>query len=331
MCGQGRFCDVAVVQFGGAAPLSHRPAYPEQINLTALGSTVSPEELAARLLARVRGYGPCAVAFSGGVDSAVVAQAAFLVHGAAAVAVTAVSPSLAAAEREFAAAQARDIGIRHVELATTEFSRDEYRRNAGDRCYFCKDTLYSLTRTQLADLGVEVLVNGANLDDAGDHRPGMQAATAHGVRSPLLEEGLGKTSVRALAAWWNLRSADKPAAPCLASRIAYGVEVTEDRVGRVERAEAWIRRVTGIRNLRVRLEYHELARIEVLPEDFGFLMSPEVRQRLVDELKSLGFRAVTLDLEGFRSGNLNGLLVQLGSGLKHEAGTAPGAAGAENV
>lgn len=294
-------------------------------------SAVSPEVLASGLLARIRSYGPCAVAFSGGVDSAVVAQAAFFVHGAAAVAVTAVSPSLAESERDFAALQARAIGIRHVEIATTEFTREEYRRNAGDRCYFCKDTLYALTRTQLAELGVEVLLNGANLDDAGDHRPGMQAAAHHGVRSPLLEEGLTKASVRALATLWNLQSADKPAAPCLASRIAYGVEVTEERVGRVERAEAWIRRATGIQVLRVRVEQSELARIEVLPEDFALLMAPELRHSLVSELRSFGFRAVTLDLEGFRSGNLNGLLVPLGLGVQPGTASATAAAGVRHV
>lgn len=294
-------------------------------------AAVSPEELASGLLTRIRNYGPCAVAFSGGVDSAVVAQAAFLVHGAAAVAVTAVSPSLAASERDFAALQARAIGIRHVELATTEFAREEYRRNAGDRCYFCKDTLYALTRTQLAELGVEVLLNGANLDDAGDHRPGMQAAAHHGVRSPLLEEGLTKASVRALATLWNLQAADKPAAPCLASRIAYGLEVTEERVGRVEKAEAWIRQTTGIRVLRVRIEQSELARIEIPPEDFALLMAPEVRQPLVGQLRSLGFRAITLDLEGFRSGNLNGLLVPLGLGSHHATSSETDAARDHNV
>ena len=295
--------------------------------MSTVRSAVSPEELASGLLTRIRSYGPCAVAFSGGVDSAVVAHAAFLVHGASAVAVTAVSPSLAASERDFAVLQAQSIGIRHVEIATTE----EYRRNSGDRCYFCKDTLYTLTRARLAELGVSVLLNGANLDDAGDHRPGMQAATHHEVRSPLLEEGLNKVSVRAIAAFWNLQSADKPAAPCLASRIAYGVEVTEERVGRIEKAEAWIRQHTGIRVLRVRLEQADLARIEVPPEDFALLMAPDVRERLISELKSLGFRAITLDLEGFRSGNLNGLLVPLGLGSHHATGSLTSPAGGGHV
>ncbi|MEY3457220.1 MAG: hypothetical protein RL215_377 [Planctomycetota bacterium] len=294
---------------------------PEHCNLNPSPSNSSVSELAERLLQRLRAIGPCAVAFSGGVDSAVVAKAAYLTHGPLAVAVTAVSPSLAAAEREFAAEEARAIGIRHVELPTQEFDRPEYRRNAGDRCFFCKDTLYSLALTQLRELGVDVLVNGANADDAGDHRPGMQAAVQHGVRSPLMEEGFNKAAVRALAAHWNLRSADKPAAPCLASRIAYGVEATAERVERVEQAEAWIRKQTGIRVLRVRVEPNELARIEVLPEELGLLLTAELRLQLVGAFKSFGFRAVTLDLEGFRSGNLNQLLIPLGTGASTASGS----------
>lgn len=272
---------------------------------------VLPEtpEIASRLLQRLRDIGPCAVAFSGGVDSAVVAMAAKLVFGEQAVAVTAVSPSLATSEREFAAAEARAIGIRHLELSTHEFERPEYRRNTGDRCFFCKDTLYSLAASRLAELGMTVLVNGANADDAGDYRPGMQAAIQHNVRSPLLEEGLNKATVRQLAAYWNLNSADKPAAPCLASRLAYGVEATPERVGRVERAEAWIREQTGIRVLRVRVEQGELARIEVPPEHLALFVADPFRTQLFEMLRSIGFRAVTLDLEGFRSGNLNQLLI----------------------
>jgi len=159
----------------------------------------------------------------------------------------------------------------------------------------------------------------------------MQAAAHHGVRSPLLEEGLTKASVRTLATLWNLQAAEKPAAPCLASRIAYGLEVTEERVGRVEKAEAWIRHTTGIRVLRVRIEQSELARIEIPPEDFALLMAPEVRQPLVGQLRSLGFRAITLDLEGFRSGNLNGLLVPLGLGSHHATSSETDAARDHNV
>ncbi len=260
---------------------------------------------AERLTSLIRDLGPVAVAYSGGVDSAVVAKAAFEVWGDRAVAVTAVSPSLAASEREIARNEAVRIGIRHVEFATTEFHREEYRRNAGDRCFFCKDTLYTLAASQLNDLGVTCLVNGANADDLGDHRPGMQAAKNHQVRSPLLELGLTKHDVRELARFWGLTVAEKPAAPCLASRIAYGVEVTEERVHRIELAEALIRQLVDVSDLRVRCEHNELARIEVRVAELPRLLDPLVRGQITNGLKSLGFRSVTMDLEGFRSGNLN--------------------------
>jgi uncharacterized protein len=268
----------------------------------------SIEATALGLIDRIRSYGPVAVAFSGGVDSAVVAKAAELAWGARAVAVTAVSPSLAESEREIAGREAALIGIRHMEITTNEFERPEYRRNAGDRCFFCKDTLYSLTRERLAEFQVECIVNGANTDDLGDHRPGMRAAVEHHVRSPLIEQGINKATVRELARFWNLSVADKPAAPCLASRIAYGVEVTEERVSRIELAEAFLKQITGLNELRVRHEASDLARIEVPLHALPLLTDPATRNAIVSKFLSLGFRAITLDLEGFRSGNLNAAL-----------------------
>ena len=274
------------------------------------------DAVARSLVERLRAYGSVAVAFSGGVDSAVVAKAAVEALQNQAVAVTAVSPSLASSELEIARREAVLIGIRHIELQTSEFERPEYRRNAGDRCFFCKDTLYELTSARLSELGVEVVVNGANTDDVGDHRPGMQAAIDHSIRSPLIEERLNKASVRALARHWNLSVAEKPASPCLASRIAYGVEVTEERVFRVEQAEEILKAVTGILELRVRHEANELARIEVPVDQVARLLEPDLQATIVKEFRSLGFRFVTVDLEGFRSGSLNSALplVQLRSG-----------------
>jgi pyridinium-3,5-biscarboxylic acid mononucleotide sulfurtransferase len=256
----------------------------------------------------LRSYESCAVAFSGGVDSAVVAKAAVEALGSRAVAVTAVSPSLASSELQIARAEAALIGIRHVEIRTDEFQRPEYRANAGNRCFFCKDTLYSLTQSKLEELGVSCIVNGANTDDLGDHRPGMQAAKDHHVRSPLIEAGINKSQVRELARFWNLSVSEKPASPCLSSRIAYGVEVTEERVRRVELAEAFLKQLTGLQELRVRHEADEVARVEVSLRDLGQLADAATCVPVVEELKRLGFRRVTLDLEGFRSGSLNDAL-----------------------
>jgi pyridinium-3,5-biscarboxylic acid mononucleotide sulfurtransferase len=260
------------------------------------------------LLDVLRTGGRVAVAYSGGVDSAVVAMAARLACGDRAFAVTAVSPSLASGELENAVDIARRIGIRHVVIDTREFSESGYIQNAGNRCYYCKTELYSRIEEIAAREPFDLLVNGANADDIGDHRPGMLAATQHQVRSPLLEVGLTKTEVRELAREWGLPVWDKPASPCLSSRIAYGVEVTPERVARVDAAEVWLRSQLGIRELRVRLEANDLARIEVPVAAVTRLTDDDLRQRTAGHLRSLGFRYVTIDLEGFRSGSLNAAL-----------------------
>ena len=266
------------------------------------------EEAADRLLEVMRVVGPCAVAFSGGVDSAVVARAAWELFPEQAIAVTAVSPSLAAAELEIARQEASHIGIAHRLIRTDEFDRSEYRANAGDRCFYCKDTLYATAEFILRETGLGVMVNGANLDDRGDHRPGMKAAVAHSIRSPLIEAGLNKADVRAVARYWNLSVAEKPASPCLSSRIAYGVEVTSERVRMIEEAERCLREMTQVGVLRVRLEHGEIARIEVPVESLGLFVEPHARERITSQLLTLGFRQVTLDLQGFRSGSLNAAL-----------------------
>ncbi len=261
-----------------------------------------------RLLNVLGGCGSVAVAFSAGVDSTVVAKAAQLACGERAIAVTAESPSLATGELEQAVELARRIGIRHRVVRTSEFLDNNYLSNPANRCYFCKTELYSLLTRMLPELGVEVIVNGANLDDRGDHRPGMQAATEHSVRSPLIEAGLTKSDVRELAHDWELPIWDKPAMPCLSSRVAYGVAVTPERLRRIDMAEQFLAGELGTRELRVRLEAGELARIEVPLELLPRLLEPDLRQRTVAELEHLGFRCVTIDLAGFRSGSLNALL-----------------------
>jgi pyridinium-3,5-biscarboxylic acid mononucleotide sulfurtransferase len=259
------------------------------------------------LLDWLRNRGRVAVAFSGGVDSAVVAQAARLALGDRALAVTGTSASLAEGEAETARRVAAQIGIRHVFISTTEFDNPLYQRNAADRCYHCKDELYSRIGAMRGELGFDVLVNGANADDAGDYRPGMVAAGEHAVSSPLLELGFTKSDVRALAADWGLEVADKPASPCLSSRVAYGEAVSPERLAMIDRAEQYLRAL-GCGELRVRYHQGDLARIEVTPAQLARLASPELREPLVARLRELGFRFVTLDLAGFRSGSLNTLL-----------------------
>ncbi|MEI8382146.1 MAG: ATP-dependent sacrificial sulfur transferase LarE [Planctomycetota bacterium] len=261
-----------------------------------------------RLLRILQGYGRVAVALSAGVDSSVVAKGAHLACGSNAVAVTAVSSSLAAGELEQAVAVAESIGIRHRVIQTQEFSDPNYLQNPANRCYYCKSELY-LRLTELAPtLGVDVLANGANLDDRGDYRPGMQAAGDFQVRSPLIEAEFTKSDVRELAKLWELAVWDKPATPCLSSRIAYGIAVTPERVQRIDRAEQFLRQELNLRELRVRCEANELARIEVPLEAIDALMSPALRDKVREHFHALGFRYVTIDLDGFRSGSLNAVL-----------------------
>ncbi len=260
-----------------------------------------------RLLAMVRQLGSVAVAFSGGIDSTVVAKAAFIALGERAVAVTADSPSVARSEIADAIRLAQLIGIRHQMIATQEFANPSYLQNDGSRCYHCKTELYSQITSRLAELGVAVVCSGANLDDQGDYRPGLTAAAEQQVRHPLQEAGLTKADVRALARHWDLPTWDKPAAPCLASRIAPGVAVTPERTTRIEAAEAWLKG-HGFAECRVRLHTDDLVRIEVPAHSLEQLTEPSCRQDLLRVFQELGFRYITLDLQGFRSGSLNALV-----------------------
>ncbi len=272
-------------------------------------TALSPELTAKRdrLLEVLRGLGSAAIAFSGGIDSTVVAAAAQQALGDAAVAITADSPSVPRSELEDARRLAGLIGIRHLVVATQEFADADYVRNDGARCYYCKSELYSQIEAMLPQLGVAIVCSGANLDDEGDYRPGLRAAAEHRVRHPLQEAGFTKADVRALAQHWGLPTWDKPASPCLSSRLAPGVEVTPERTARVEEAEKYLHEL-GFRECRVRLHEGELARIEVPADGLGRLLEPEVREAFLAHLKALGFRFVTLDLEGFRSGSLNSLV-----------------------
>ncbi len=260
-----------------------------------------------RLLQRMRHYGGCVVAFSGGVDSATVAAVAYRVLGSRAVAVTAQSESLSQYQRQLAAQVAQQIGIRHLWIDTQEVQDPRYQANTSQRCYYCKSELYAHL-TQLAkQWNLPVVVNGTNADDQGDWRPGLQAAEQFGVKSPLLECGIGKREVRQMARWLGLSVWDEPASPCLSSRVAYHVEVTPERLRRIEQAEAFLRS-RGFHPVRVRLHPGELARVEVPPEFLPRLISSPLREELAQHFRQLGFAFVTVDVEGLRSGSLNQLV-----------------------
>jgi pyridinium-3,5-biscarboxylic acid mononucleotide sulfurtransferase len=260
-----------------------------------------------RLLGILRPLPGAAVAFSGGIDSTVVARAAQEALGERAVAVTADSASVPRSELEEARRLADLIGIRHRVVPTGEFDDPDYLRNDGARCYHCKSELYDTMIELLPELGVGVICSGANLDDLGDYRPGLKAAAERHIRHPLQEAGFTKADVRALARAWGLPTWDKPASPCLSSRVVPGLPVTIERTGRIEAGEAYLRKL-GLRDCRVRLHEGELARIEVPASEIARLADPNIRVGLARRFRELGFQFVTLDLEGFRSGSMNSLL-----------------------
>ena len=265
------------------------------------------DERRENLLSILRELRGTVVAFSGGVDSAVVAKAAYLALGDRAIAMTSDSPSVPRSELAAARELVSIIGIRHEVLPTTEFDNPAYRRNSGDRCYFCKSELYTRIESKLESLGLTTVCSGANLDDLGDYRPGLTAAAEHHVRHPLQEARFTKAHVRELAKHWKLPVWDKPASPCLSSRLAPGLEVTPERTLRVELAEAYLKTL-GIRDGRVRYHEGDLARVEVPGDDIARLLDPAVRLGLSQKLHEIGFRFVSLDLDGFRSGSLNQLV-----------------------
>ena len=246
------------------------------------------------------------IAYSGGIDSTLVAKVAYDVLGDKALAITAVSPSLLPEDLEDARIQAEVIGICHEEVKTNEMENQNYTSNPINRCYFCKSELHDTLKPLALKRGYSYVVDGVNAEDLRDYRPGIQAAKERGARSPLAEVGMSKFEVRQLAKDLDLPWWDKPAQPCLSSRFPYGEEITLEKLQRVGRGERYLRDL-GLKNLRVRSD-RDTARIEILPEKIKeFVLTIDLPQ-LVGKFREFGFIYVTLDLEGYRSGKLNQVL-----------------------
>jgi pyridinium-3,5-biscarboxylic acid mononucleotide sulfurtransferase len=303
---QNRLCDILTVDMKTLVRIRNG----EQ-------SALSPEEKEDLLVSGLAGIPSLIVALSGGADSAYLAWAANRALGDRALSVTALSPSFSGYDREVVEQLAKRLALRHEFIETHEMENPAYRANQPDRCYFCKDELFSVLDGLASSRGFAAIAYGLNADDTLDFRPGHRAATEHQVLAPLLAVGLAKSEIRLLSRRADLPTWDRPASACLASRVPYGTEVTRERLSLVERGEAVLREL-GFRQFRVRI-HANLARVEISREELPRALSQEMAAAIAEGLKSAGFAYVTLDLEGYRQGSLNEALASPARSLRKKA------------
>ena len=269
----------------------------------------NPAGMLSALESHLASLGGVLVAFSGGVDSSLLAVAAARALGEKALAVTGRSPSLPARELATARQLASDFSFKHLEIDVHEIDCPEYSANTPDRCYFCKSELFSRLKAIASERGLSHVLDGNNADDASDYRPGRRAAKESGVSSPFMDLGFGKDDVRAMSRLLGLPTAERPAQACLASRLAYGVSIDAETLGKVERSEDFILSL-GVANVRVRVHPGNLARIEVPEDSIEKLAASATRKKVFEALKGLGFTHVSLDLKGYRTGSMNESVVK---------------------
>jgi len=286
---------------------------PNSVNETVIEIENDQQEVSRELLAKeaqlralFREMRAVVVAYSGGVDSSYVAYVATSELGTNAICVTGESPSLPEYQRDEIDRAVKEFGFHHERIQTDELDHPGYRANAGNRCYFCKDELYSKLEPFAQSKNINFIVDGSTTDDLDDYRPGRLAAKEHAVRSPLIEVQMSKAEVRELSRRVNLPTWNKPASPCLSSRIAYGTTVTIERLRKVDRGEEILREF-GFREFRVR-HHDTLVRLEIAPEEMDRVLNREVLEQLAQRFRELGFKYVTLDLQGYRSGSMNEVL-----------------------